>query len=116
MPNDNGSRVCLVTGASSGIGAATALTFARLGYQVAIHYNSNEAGARRTAEAIEKLGGRVIVLQADLSLAEAARGLVADVFSRCNRIDVLVNNAGSLLARRSFMDVTEEFWQQVLDV
>ena len=106
----------LVTGASSGIGAATAVTFAQAGYRVALHYNSNESGARRTAEAIEKAGGKVWVLQADLSTAEAARGLVAGALERAGRIDVLVNNAGSLVARKPFLEVSDEFWQQVLDI
>jgi 3-oxoacyl-[acyl-carrier protein] reductase len=116
MPNDGNSRVCLVTGASSGIGAATAVEFARRGDRVALHYNSNEDGARRTAEAIEKAGGKVTMLQADLSIAECARALVGQVLAKLGRIDVLVNNAGSLVARKSFLDVTDEFWQQVMDI
>lgn len=114
MPND--LPVCLLTGASSGIGAATALTFARLGYRVALHYNSNEDGARRTAEAIEKAGGKVSLFQADLSLVESAHALVREVLQRLKRVDVLVNNAGSLVARKPFLEVTDELWQQVMDV
>jgi 3-oxoacyl-[acyl-carrier protein] reductase len=114
MPNEG--KVALVTGASSGIGAATARDFAAAGYHVVLHYNSNEAGARRTVEAIEKAGGKVWTLQADLSTSEAARGLVAQSLARAGRIDVLVNNAGSLLARKPFLEVTDEFWQQVMDV
>jgi len=116
MPTDSDSPVCLVTGASSGIGAATACAFADRGYRVALHYNSNEDGARRTAEAIEKRGGKASLFQADLSFAESARRLVDQTLARCGRIDVLVNNAGSLVARKPFLEVTEEFWQQVLDV
>jgi NAD(P)-dependent dehydrogenase (short-subunit alcohol dehydrogenase family) len=116
MPNDRDAKVALVTGASSGIGAATARDFAKAGYRVILHYNSNEAGARRTVEAIAKAGGTVWVLQADLSAAEQARALVAGAFAKAGRIDVLVNNAGSLLARKPFLEVTDEFWQQVFDV
>jgi 3-oxoacyl-[acyl-carrier protein] reductase len=114
--NAAGAPVCLVTGASSGIGAATAVDFARLQYRVALHYNTNEEGARRTAGAIEKAGGTASLFQADLSQAEPAAGLVAAVLRHFGRIDVLVNNAGSLVARRRFLEVTGEFWQQVLDV
>jgi len=114
MPNEG--KTALITGASSGIGAATARAFAAAGYRVALHYNSNEDGARRTAEAIEKAGGKVWVAQADLSTAEHARALVARTAERFRQIDVLVNNAGSLVARRPFVEVTDEFWQQVLDV
>ncbi len=105
-----------MTGASSGIGSATAREFAAAGYQVVLHYNSNEGGALRTMEAIEKRGGRVWALQADLSAAEGARELVAASMAKAGRIDVLVNNAGSLLARKPFLEVTDEFWGQVLDV
>lgn len=92
------------------------MEFARRGYRVALHYNSNEGGARRTAEAIEKEGGKVALLQADLSMAEAARALVSQALAKFGRIDVLVNNAGSLVARKSFLDITDEFWQQVMDI
>ena len=120
MPNhtetSSETPVCLVTGASSGIGAATALTFAQRGYRIALHYNSNEEGARRTAEAIEKAGGKVGLFQADLSQAEAAADLAPAVLRHFGRIDVLVNNAGSLVARKPFLEVTNEFWQLVMDV
>ena len=116
MPNEHSIPVCLVTGASSGIGAATARAFAQRGYRVALHYNSNESGARRTAEAIEKESGKVLVFQADLSLAEEAQRLVKEVLGRCSGIDVLINNAGSLVARKAFLELTDEFWQRVLDI
>ena len=114
MPNEG--KVVLVTGASSGIGSATAREFSAAGYQVVLHYNSNEGGARRTVEAIEKHKGKVWALQADLSTAEAARELVAASMAKAGRIDVLVNNAGSLLSRKPFLEVTDEFWAQVMDV
>ena len=116
MPNDGNAKVVLVTGASSGIGAATAKDFAAAGNRVVLHYNSNESGAKRTEEAIEKAGGKVWLLQADLSAAEQARALVSRTLEKAGHIDVLVNNAGSLLARKPFLEVTDEFWQQVMDV
>ncbi|HYM09226.1 MAG TPA: SDR family NAD(P)-dependent oxidoreductase, partial [Bryobacterales bacterium] len=70
----------------------------------------------RTAEAIEKAGGQVGMFQADLSMAEQARGLVLQVLARYTGIDVLVNNAGSLVARKAFLELTDEFWQQAMDV
>jgi 3-oxoacyl-[acyl-carrier protein] reductase len=114
MPNE--TKVALVTGASSGIGAATAKEFARAGYQVVLHYNSNDGGARRTVEAIERDGGKVWAIQADLSIGEQARDLAGRVLAKAGRIDVLINNAGSLVARKPFLEVNDQFWQQVLDV
>jgi len=117
QPESSSSQlVCLVTGASSGIGAATAVAFSRKGCRVALHYNSNEEGARRTAEAIEKSGGQVALFQADLSQPEPAEDLAPAVLRHFGRIDVLVNNAGTLVARKPFLELTDEFWQQVLDV
>jgi len=79
MPNQSTSAVALITGASSGIGAATALEFARRGYRIALHYNSNEEGARRTTAAIEKAGGNAGMFQADLTELSAAHALAASI-------------------------------------
>ncbi len=115
MPNSD-SQVALVTGASSGIGAAAAKTLAARGYGVVVHYNSNATGARQTVDAIEKDGGKAWLVRADLSRGGVARDLVTEVLRLTHRIDVLVNNAGSLVARKAFLELTDDFWQQVLNV
>jgi 3-oxoacyl-[acyl-carrier protein] reductase len=116
MPKFPSSHVTLITGASTGIGAATALAFAAEGSQVAVHYNSSADAAKKVAGAIESSGGKAWLFQADLSKAAACRKLIADVLKTCGRIDALINNAGSLLDRKLLLEVTDEFWQQVLDV
>jgi 3-oxoacyl-[acyl-carrier protein] reductase len=116
MPKFPSSHVTLVTGASTGIGAATALAFAQAGSQVAVHYNSSEAAAKKVAAAIQSAGGKSWLFQADLSKAATCRRLVDDVLKTCGRIDTLVNNAGSLLERKTLFDISDEFWQQVFDV
>ncbi len=116
MPIFPPSHVALITGASTGIGAATALEFAKQGSQVAVHYNTSRDAARQVVDSVEKGGGKAWLFQADLSQADEARTLVSAVLETCGHIDVLVNNAGSLVARRTLFEISDEFWQQVLDV
>jgi 3-oxoacyl-[acyl-carrier protein] reductase len=100
--------VALVTGASSGIGAATAETLAELGARVAIGYNRNQKGAEETRDRIVAAGGAAIVLAADVRRAAEIRGLVERTVAGLGPIDILVNNAGSLVARRGIRDITED--------
>src|SRR3954451_13577323 len=101
-------RTALVTGASSGIGAATATTFADLGARVALGYFHNQAGAEATRNRIVAAGGTAIAIAADVRQAEDVRTLVARAGAELGPIDILVNNAGSLLARQRLEEVTEE--------
>ena len=116
MPIFPSSHVSLVTGSSTGIGAAAALDLAREGSRVAVHYNTSSDAAHEVARKIGAAGGTAVVFQGDLSTAEGARKLVSDVLAGCGRIDCLVNNAGSLVARKLLLDITDELWRQVLDV
>ena len=102
----------LVTGASSGIGAATAVAFAQRGANVIVHYNSRQSAAEQIVSRIRTYGVEGEAVRADLSTASGWRNLAA--FAADRQIDILVNNAGSLLARTRVLDFTEELWERVM--
>ena len=108
-------HVSLVTGSSTGIGAAAAITLAERGSWVAVHYRANESAAERVVEQITTRGGRAFAVQADLVETGAAQSLVNAVLERCKRLDLLVNNAGSIINRHKLLEITDEFWQEVME-
>src|SRR3954451_22863692 len=107
-------KVALVTGASSGIGAATATVLADLGAKVAIGYFHNERGATEVCDAIVGAGGTAITVRADVRRVDAAAPLIEAVTAGLGPIDILVNNAGSLVKRQAIVDLTEEPWGGIL--
>lgn len=111
-------KVALVTGASSGIGQATALELARRGYQVAVHYFSNEAGARNTFEQIRALknGGRARVYACDVTNPDRVAEMTGEILADFGRLDVLVNNAGSMVERRALSEMDYELWRRVISL
>jgi 3-oxoacyl-[acyl-carrier protein] reductase len=114
MHNDNGQfhgKTALVTGASSGIGLATALAFGSKGAHVIVHYNHREAEARDVLARVCEAGGTGEVLQGDLSSMSGVR--VAAQAASGRPVDILVNNAGSLVRRTRVLEFTPELWEQV---
>ncbi len=109
-------QVVLITGASSGIGRATAEAMGREGARVAVNYLKNRAGAEAVVGAIEKSGREATLIRADVTSTADVQAMVDVVRKRWERIDVLVNNAGDLLARRSLVDMTEDYWDRVIDL
>ena len=109
-------RVAIVTGAASGIGHATALAFAECGAAVAINYKSNELGAEDLRKQIVALGGRAITIQADVTVAADVEALVRRTSEELGPIDVLVNNAGSLIERLRILELSEQRWDEVVDL
>lgn len=88
-------KVCVVTGSSSGIGAATAQRFAREGWNVVVNYAHRQEQAESVAARCRGQGADVLVVRADVSLDADCRRLAAEVEARFGRADVLVNNAGT---------------------
>ncbi len=112
-PNELSGKSALVTGASRGIGAATALALAKAGAsRLLIHYHSYEQGARETAEAVRAAGAEASTLFADLATPEGIRELIAAL----PPVDILVNNAGSLVRRARLAEVTEPLLDEVMNL
>lgn len=109
-------EVVWVTGSSTGIGRAASVGFAEQGCDVVAHYNRSEEEAREVAEQIKHLGREVLLVQGDVADAKDVKRMAQQIEERFGRLDVLVNNAGSLIERASIEEITEELWDRVMDV
>jgi 2-dehydro-3-deoxy-D-gluconate 5-dehydrogenase len=107
------NKVALITGAASGLGAAIATALSQAGATVAVH--GNRRPADDTAAAINAAGGRAEAFQADLSSTTGAETLFHQVKQKLGRVDILINNAGTI-HRNAAEDTLLEDWQQVLQV
>nr|WP_288454839.1 SDR family oxidoreductase [uncultured Pseudomonas sp.] len=107
------SKVMLITGASRGIGAATARLAAGQGYRVVINYQRNREAADALVEAITTTGGEALAVQADVADEAQVRRLFTEVDARLGRMDVLVNNAGMLEQQMRLERMSLERWQRV---
>ena len=92
-------KVALVTGASRGIGKATALLFGEEGAKVVVNYSKDRTAAEATAAEIEKLGSEALVIKCDVSDEQQVEVMVENAIRRFGRLDILVNNAGISLRR-----------------
>lgn len=109
-------KTVLITGASRGIGKATAIEFARNNYNVIINYVSNDKVAEETKNFIEKnFNVKVMLAKADVSKEEEVKEMVNNVINHFNNIDVLVNNAG-IAIDTTFEEKTVENFKKTLDV
>jgi len=116
MATDLKNKVVLITGASTGIGAAAARAFAEQGSKVVVHYNASKDAADKVAREVKAAGGEALLVGGDVTKSANVKRIVADALAGFGRIDVLVNNAGGLVQRTKIEDYTEAFLHQVLDL
>jgi 3-oxoacyl-[acyl-carrier protein] reductase len=109
-------KACLVTGASTGIGAAVARALGGQGASVAVHYHRSADEARRVADDVRAGGGQAVVLQGDVGDPGIAGRLVADTVAAFGRLDVLINNAGGPLRRVDFVETPDELYDELMDL
>jgi 3-oxoacyl-[acyl-carrier protein] reductase len=111
--DDLHGKAVLITGASTGIGAALARAFAAQGAKLALHYNSHEADARALAA---ELGTQPALVRGDLTKRGEARRVVDDAATALGGLDVLINNAGGIGERRPITEVDDALFDFVYDL
>src|ERR687883_417047 len=115
IPDLKGKAV-LITGASTGIGAAAALAFGRNGASVTVNFNASEEEARKVVADIEARGGQAVLARGDVTRPETESDVVARTVEAFGRLDVLVNNAGALIKRTPVAEYTDELVDAVLEL
>lgn len=113
MSEDSSTRVALVTGASKGVGRGIAYGMARAGWDVAVNYHSDLAGAEETKAEIESMGRRCLILPGDVGSKADVEAMFDTLIAEFGRIDCLVNNAGRQ-TWASLLDLSEADWDKTL--
>ena len=116
MIEDLKNKVVLITGSSTGIGAAAAKAFGANGARVAVHYNKSKKEAEKVAAEIERSGGKAFLVAGDVSGSTTCKDLVNKTVAHFGRIDVLINNAGGLIQRLPVESMTDELFDQVINL
>ena len=110
------SNYVLITGASRGIGAATARLFAQEGWSVAVHYNASREAAEQLAAELAGLGVKAVPIQADVADPEQAERLVREAEGALGPLDAVVCNAGVALPQQLLTDTTADQWRRLMSL
>jgi len=113
---DLAGKAVLITGASTGIGATLARGFAAQGASVGLHYNSSLEAATALAREIEAAGGKVVLIKADANQSAEMKRAVEETAQAFGRLDGLINNAGGMVARVKYEDMTDAHYDAVMDL
>jgi 3-oxoacyl-[acyl-carrier protein] reductase len=114
VKSDLEGKVVMITGASTGIGAAAALAFARLGSKLVVHYNASRSAAETVAARVKEAGAQAVLVGGDVTQAANVKRIATEGLAAYGRIDVLINNAGGMVGRTKIEDYTEEYLGKVL--
>lgn len=114
--DDLQNKLVLVTGGSTGIGAALCRAFAAQSAKVAVHWNNNAAAANGVVREINAAGGSACLVRGDLSQSGGAKRVVEDAIAALGGLDILINNAGALLGRVPILDGDEAWIDSVINL
>ena len=108
-------KTALVTGGGRDIGRSVSIALARAGVRVAINYNSGREAAEDTLKTIKDAGGDAFLIQADVTDSGAVKAMLDEVgIAFSGRLDILVNLAGGMIARKTLSEIDEAFFDQVM--
>ena len=109
-------KAILVTGASTGIGAAVAIAFGRQGAAVAVHYNESREAAEAVAAAIRAAGATAVLVQGDMGAEGVSEQVVEAAARALGGLDGLINTAGGMLGRVPFDEMTDAHYERVMNL
>ena len=113
---DLAGKAVLITGASTGIGAALAKAFGAQGASVGVHYNASREAAEAVAQSIVDGGGKAMLIHADASKSAEIARAVEETAAAFGRLDGLINNAGGMVGRMAYADMDDDYYDRVMDL